>query len=82
MTAAAQKPAWRETPPPDDEEEADALAHLDRRLGSLVAASLTSSLGSVAAQQEKVQALLRHGWIPRLISTLAPAIEVAAEELI
>jgi hypothetical protein len=81
LTAAAQKPAWRETPPPDDEEEADALAHLDLRLGSLVAASLASSLGSVAAQQEKVQALLRHGWIPRLISTLAPAIEVAAKEL-
>lgn len=82
LTAGAQKPAWRETPPPDDDEEADGLAHLDLRLGSLVAASLASSLGSVAAQQEKVQALLRHGWIPRLISTLAPAVTAAAEELI
>ena len=81
LSAVAQQPAWRETPPPDDEEEADALAHLDLRLGSVVAARLASSLGSVAAQEQKVRALLQHGWIPRLVSTLSAAVEAAAEEL-
>ena len=81
LSAVAQKPAWRETPPPDDEEEAGALAHLDLRLGSVVAARLASSLGSVAAQQAKVRALLQNGWIPRLVSTLSAAVEAAAEEL-
>jgi hypothetical protein len=81
LTATAQRPAWQETAAPDDDEEADGLGHLDQRLGSLVAAMLASSLGSVGAREVKVQALLRHGWVPRLVSTLSAAAEAAAAEL-
>ena len=81
LTAAAQRPAWQETAPPDDEEEADALGRLDLALGSAIAASLASSLGAIGAREEKVQCLLRHGWVPRVIATLPAALAAATAEL-
>jgi hypothetical protein len=46
-----------------------------------VAASMATTLGSLGAQQAKVEALLRHGWQPRIIATLGGAISAAAREL-
>ena len=44
-------------------------------------AKLTNSLGAVGACEQKVELLLRNGWVPRIIATLAVAIDKTVKTL-